>query len=163
MRQMYGGVCGIEAGPGAVNMPTGWTVEILDTMEPGAGLTNEAIPDTAPPPPAPVLAPAPAPVQPAIPAPVIPSTPVRPVPAPAAPPVRAGSCVCNAKGAEGCVDGKRAICNSASGVDQTSLSEYRRFASFVIYVVADREEWDVVGGTCLVRCARRRTWEDIIV
>lgn len=123
---------------GGYNNPTGWTVEILDTKEPGADIDNS---------PRPII-----PVHPIVvtgsraagtqPTPTQATTVIPPAPgnakagptgagaasaAPAVPvPVAGGegSCACNAKGVIGCIGGQVYTCNFASGVDYTQFSEY---------------------------------------
>ncbi|KAI9639070.1 uncharacterized protein MKK02DRAFT_29208 [Dioszegia hungarica] len=124
--------CGQRTSLGGLVKPWGYTVELLDSDEPGAGLNTLTIPDGTPVTPAELAGNLPGNlpgVGGGAPAPVVPVTP---------PPAAVGGCVCRKKGDEGCLNGSRLLCNEIDGVDQTKVA------------------WAPVGGQCQVTCARKR-------
>lgn len=137
MRQMHNGVCGVSPGQGSIQNPTGWKVEILDTIEPGAEYTSLAVPASVPKQP-------PQSEPPASSRPEVAVNPDRSQEQSAGPgtPVLVnfgdGRCECVAKGVEGCLGGQRAICNAADGADYAKLSELR--AGWGITIVAEASQ-----------------------
>lgn len=101
----YGnGMCGVSPMPGAVNMPKGFKVEVLDEMDPAGSVLSDFVETTS----APVVQPPG----------VSPTTTVATI--------STGECPCSEAqyGKKGCCDGRSAICDWISNVPKL-LGEQR--------------------------------------